>query len=741
MILLFSFCMLVSEAQQKQKEEKLITDTTTAKDIKESVRLSEVTLAATRFSQNKKLLAQQVYVISRNHIENSNQPTTAELLSQSGEVLVQKSQLGGGSPVIRGFEANKVLICVDGIRMNNAIYRGGHLQSVITLNDESMEKAELLFGPSSVMYGSDALGGVMSFYTRDPEITKKKTVKAGASGRYISACEGIHLHADVSASFPKWGSFTGFSFSQFGDLRQGKKGYSAFPGWGYDSLNTATINGIDTLLQNTNPLIQTPTGYSQYDAIQKFLFYTGTWKHVINLQLSTSTQVPRYDRLTEVSNGIPKSSAWYYGPQFRLLAAWQTEIGKTRWFDQARISPAFQKILESRHNRNFGSSSLKNRNEEVKVISVNADFSKKINRSEWTYGAEISINHVNSKAYTEDLITGETAPLDTRYPDGGSQTRQLALYGSVLYNLHEHWILNAGIRANASQLQSTFNDTGFFPFPFREIKQNNRAITGNAGIVWLPGNDWKCSLLFATGFRTPNVDDLAKVFESTSGNLIVPNPRLKPEKTINYEAGIMKNWSGRWQLNISGWYTRYRDILTTDSGTFNGQSVIVYDGTLSQVKTTTNKNKAWLWGWNVNADGQIGKWLFIHSAVHYTYGRINEVNGDYPLDHIPPIYGKLSLEGRWSRITGEIFTLFNGRKDSSDYNLRGEDNQLYSADPQRGFTPAWNTLNGKLTLNINKLYNVQLACENVLDRFYRVFSSGLSGPGRNFIITVRAKLP
>jgi len=173
MILLFSFCMQVTEAQQKQEEEILITDTTTTKDIKGSVRLSEVTLAATRFSQNKKFIAQQVFVISRSHIENSNQPTTAEILSQSGELLVQKSQLGGGSPVIRGFEANKVLICVDGIRMNNAIYRGGHLQNVITLNDESLQKAELLFGPSSVMYGSDALGGVMSFYTRDPEITKK----------------------------------------------------------------------------------------------------------------------------------------------------------------------------------------------------------------------------------------------------------------------------------------------------------------------------------------------------------------------------------------------------------------------------------------------------------------------------------------------------------------------------------------------------------------------------------------
>lgn len=724
-----------------QDLKKPIADSSAEHSNDGAVRLSEITLAATRFSQNRELLAQQVFSISRKNIEEYNQPTMAELLSQSGEVLVQKSQLGGGSPIIRGFEANKVLISVDGIRLNNAIYRAGHLQNVITLNDESMEKVEILSGPSSVMYGSDALGGVMSFYTRDPEWTAKRTIKASAKMRYASACEGIHLHAAVSAGGPKWAGFSSLSFSRFGDLRQGTKGYTAFPGWGLDSINVETIDGEDSVVLNAKPQIQTPSGYSQYDLVQKILFRAGGLKNTINLQFSNSSDIPRYDRLSEISNGSPKSAAWYYGPQWRLLAAWHIDLKNSRLFDKARVIPYFQKIKESRHNRNLGSADLKNRNEQVMATGLNADFSKKMEKSEWTYGAEIIYNKVNSSAAAQNIITGAVGPLDTRYPDGGSHTLQAGLYGSLIHKINGHWTLNSGLRGNISALSSTFNDTSFFPFPFHEIRQNNQSLTGNAGLIWLPGNGWKYSFLLASGFRTPNVDDLAKVFESTPGNLIVPNPYLKPERTFNYEAAITKNWRGRWQFNLCAWYTRYKDILTIDSGTVNGQSVILYDGVQSKVNTIVNKSRARLWGWNMKVDGQIMKQIFIHSSLHYTSGRITEPDGDYPLDHIPPVYGKVSLEARIKKMKAEFFTIFNGRKDSADYNLRGEDNQLYSADPIRGFTPSWSTLNMRLTLNFNELYSIQLACENITDKFYRTFASGLSGSGRNFILTLSGKFP
>ena len=98
--------------------------------------------------------------------------TTGDLLQNSGQVHLQMSQQGGISPVLRGFEANRVLLVVDGVRMNNAIYRSGHLQNAGTLDPFAIAQTQVVMGPSSVMYGSDALGGVVHFLTRRPAFSQ-----------------------------------------------------------------------------------------------------------------------------------------------------------------------------------------------------------------------------------------------------------------------------------------------------------------------------------------------------------------------------------------------------------------------------------------------------------------------------------------------------------------------------------------------------------------------------------------
>ena len=99
--------------------------------------------------------------------------TAAELLWSTGSVLVQQSQQGGGSPILRGFEANRVLLVVDGVRMNNAIYRSGHLQNAITVDPNILERTDVLLGPNSILFGSDAMGGVIHFHTRTPRVGRR----------------------------------------------------------------------------------------------------------------------------------------------------------------------------------------------------------------------------------------------------------------------------------------------------------------------------------------------------------------------------------------------------------------------------------------------------------------------------------------------------------------------------------------------------------------------------------------
>ncbi len=186
---------------------------------------------------------------------------------------MQKSQGGGGSPVIRGFEANKVLLVIDGVRLNNAIFRGGHLQNVITMDNAILDKTEVLFGPASVVFGSDALGGVISFYTKKPTLStikNKLVTSSNAFVRYSSAYSEKAIHADISAGSNKIGSLTSFTYSDFNNLRQGKNYYTAYSDWGKRFFYTERINGKDSMLSNSNTAIQKPTGYHNMIFCKKY---------------------------------------------------------------------------------------------------------------------------------------------------------------------------------------------------------------------------------------------------------------------------------------------------------------------------------------------------------------------------------------------------------------------------------------------------------------------------------------
>lgn len=733
--LLSSFSVLGFSQNKKQT---VITDSS----FKE-VNMNEVTVSASRFSEMKKYVPQQVQTIGSEKIKFLNQQTTAEMLTHTGNILVQKSQLGGGSPIIRGFEANKVLIVVDGVRMNNAIFRGGHLQNVLSMDNSILDKTEILFGPSSVLYGSDALGGVMSFFTKKPEFStgdKKNNFGGNAFLRFSSAYNEKTGHVDFNFGTKKIAFLTGYTFSDFGDLKQGSNYFSKFPNWGKRTFYVERANGTDMMVTNNNQNKQVQTGYKQYDFLQKVLFKVGKVENILNFQFSNTGDVFRYDRLTETnSSGIAKSAQWYYGPQKRMLAAWQLNLPSVKLYDLGKIITAYQKIEESRNNRNFKGSNLNHRIEKLDVVSLNADFKKTIKVNEFSYGAEFIYNRVNSKAHSENINTGVIGALDTRYPDGGSNTQSYAAYGTFLHKFTSSILFNSGLRYSYNRLYSKFNDKTFFPFPYDNVEQTSSAITGNMGIIFLPKGGWRIAGLISSGFRTPNVDDMSKVFESGAGTVIIPNPNIKPEKTFNYEVNLSKSFFTKYQISATAWYTNYTDALSTDFSTYNGSSTIVYNGTTSQVVTVVNKNKAYVCGLSGTIAGDINEHFSFSTVINYTYGRIKESPKNYPLDHVAPVFGRTSFFVRHGKFKGEIFALFNGIKDSADYNLRGEDNQMYSADPVRGYTPGWMTANLRTSFDITKFATIQFSAENIFDKYYRVFASGLSAPGRNFVITLRSK--
>ncbi len=701
--------------------------------------LDDIVVSASKFEEKRKDIAQPVEVIRAKDMAFQNQSTMADVMQSTGNVMVQKSQLGGGSPIIRGFETNKVLMVVDGVRMNNAIYRGGHLQNIITLDNTVMNKVEILFGPGSTVYGSDALGGVMSFYTKNPTLNTQAglLVKANAFARYGTAAGEMSGHADVSLGGQKLGSLTSVTYSQFGNLRQGSLRNPFYGSWGARTWYQTQIGGIDSMVVNPDSNVQVGSGYSQYDILQKFTFkQSECMSHGLNLQFSNSSDVPRYDRLTQMSGGKPRFAEWYYGPQKRLFGSYTLNLKADKGFyDNGRIIVAYQNIEESRNDRRFGSDNLNHRMEQLHILSLNADFAKKFKANELRYGLEGTYNIVNSTAEREHVSTGETVPLDTRYPNGGSTMQSIALYATHSWEIIEHkLILNDGLRMSNVGLNANWSDTTFFPFPYKSVTQNNTALNGNLGLVYMPGAAWRFTLLGSTGFRAPNVDDLSKVFESVPGNVIVPNPGLKPERTYNVDLGISKTIANQVTIGGNAWYTLYRDAITTSLGKFNGQDSIIYDGQLSQVTTSVNATEAYLYGASGYVAFEFDEHFRFTNTINYTYGRLKTDTTDYPLDHIAPLFGKSSLQVSLKKLRGEFFVLYSGWKSLKNYNLVGEDN-IDNATPLG--MPAWMTLNVRAAYQINKYVQVQAAVENILDQNYRVFASNIGAPGRNLVLTLR----
>ncbi|MBV1923133.1 MAG: TonB-dependent receptor plug domain-containing protein, partial [Flavobacteriaceae bacterium] len=172
--------------------------------------LEEIVLSVAKFEQSKKDIPQKINSITSEDITFRNPQTSADLLKSSGSVFIQKSQLGGGSPLIRGFSTNRLLIAVDGIRFNTAIFRGGNVQNVISIDPFSIERTEVVLGPGSVVYGSDAMGGVMNFYTKKPKFSFVEGVSfsGNATARYASASNEKTGHIDFNIGLKEWSFLT-----------------------------------------------------------------------------------------------------------------------------------------------------------------------------------------------------------------------------------------------------------------------------------------------------------------------------------------------------------------------------------------------------------------------------------------------------------------------------------------------------------------------------------------------------
>ncbi len=689
-------------------------------------------------------LPNQVEVITAKQIDFQNFQTTAEMLSNSGALFVQKSQQGGGSPVIRGFEASRVLLTVDGVRMNNLIFRSGHLQNVITVDENMLENVGVFYGPSSTLFGSDALGGTVAMTTKSAKFLNETSKKfsGGINTRYGSVNEEKSVAFHLNYATANFASLTFFSFNDFGDLKMGKKKNHNGDYFGERPNYVSTVNGVDQLNVNSDKYTQVGSAYKQYNFMQKLAYKTNSgFVHGLNLQYSTTSDINRYDRLTEKTSSGLKFAEWYYGPQERLLAIYSLQKDKAFLNSDLKMNVAYQNVKESRHNRRFNNYNLQHNEENVDMFSVSLDLDKKFTKGELFYGFESYYETLKSTAYAQNINTGVVTSINTRYPNGDNNMMRNDFYVSYNEKMSTKTFWNFGARAGYTSLKSTITDNSVFALPFDEISQGNFTYSGTLGITHNTSKNFALKANVATGFRAPNIDDLAKVFESVPGSLsslgtlIVPNEDLKPEKTITGDLGIVvQSDSKKVKLESTYFYTRLYDAIVTDDFTYNGQSIVSYNGFDAQVKANQNKGKAFVTGFSTNLSAYIVSDLLFSANFNYTLGRVVEDGSHRPLDHIAPYFGKVGLQYIYNKLNLEGYMLYNGKKDIKDYSTSGEDNAQYA--PANGM-PAWETYNFKLGYQVINGGTFFAGVENILDTQYRVFASGINAPGRNIYAGVR----
>jgi hemoglobin/transferrin/lactoferrin receptor protein len=701
--------------------------------------LENVVVSTKRWEEERSDVPNNIEVITSKDVEMKHPQTAADMLNLSGKVFIQKSQLGGGSPMIRGFATNRVLIVIDNVRMNTAIFRSGNVQNVILIDANSIDNTQIIFGPGSVIYGSDAIGGVMEFNTLSPQFSYSKEIlfNGNSFGRYSSSNNENTLHLDFNVGLERWAFLTSVTYSKFGDLIMGSDGPDDYLRPTYQD----RINDIDSIIINSNPRNQIRTRYNQLNLMQKIRFKPfQNWEFNYGFYISESSDIPRYDRLIEFKNSQPVSAEWYYGPQKWMMHRFTvSNYSSNTLYDLSKLIFAYQNFEESRNDRKFNKINLRHRTENVDAISMNLDFVKKISeQSRIYYGVETVFNRVGSIGESENILNNENEEISNRYPDG-SIWNSYGTYLTYKQKINSRYVFQSGIRYNLVYLHADFDRT-FYPLPFKSASLTTGAFTGNAGLAWHPESDLQVNLNFSTGFRAPNIDDMGKVFDSEPGSVVVPNPNLKAEYIFNAEIGLIKSVKNILKAELVAFYSHLDNALVRRDFLLNGQDSIYYDGTLSKIQAIQNAAYAYIWGVQIGVDYHFAPNFSFLTRFNYQFGKEEDELGNLePLRHAAPWFGNSQISFKRNNIDLVLYIFYNGKIKFEDLAPSERNKTSIYAKDENGnpYSPFWYTLNIKFGYQILEYLKINLGIENITDQRYRPYSSGITAPGLNFISSVK----
>jgi hemoglobin/transferrin/lactoferrin receptor protein len=700
--------------------------------------LETVVVSATRWRQNTGDVPSEITVISGKDVQLQQPQTAADLLGVSGKVFIQKSQQGGGSPMIRGFATNRLLYTVDGVRMNTAIFRGGNIQNVISLDPFAIERTEVLFGPGSVMYGSDAIGGVMSFQSLKAQLSlNNETLVSGKADFRVSSANNERTgHFDVNVGWKKWAMLTSFSSFDFDHLMQGSNGPEDY----LRPFHVQRQDSADIVVYQEDERLQIPTAYSQKNFMQKLRFSPNkAWNLNYALHYSETSPYGRYDRHNRTRNGLPRHAEWNYGPQVWMMNHLQIEhSGSNAFYDQMNISLAYQNFEESRIDRAFQGDVKSTQTEQVAASSINLNFVRFLSKKNTlSYGAEYVLNEVTSTGEELNINTGEQQVAAARYPQANWNT-----FGAFINSQHrfnEKFLMQGGVRFTQYGIDATFSPE-FYDLPFTSANSSNSALTANLGMVFRPSSSWVMSTNLSSAFRAPNVDDIGKVFDSEPGAVTVPNPDLEAETAYTADFSVGKVFNERLKFDASVYYTFLDNAMVRRNFTLNGQDSILYSGELSQVQAIQNAAQSQVYGVQASLELKLGAGFTFSSDFNYQVGEEELDDGSTSASrHAAPWFGVSRFTYKAKDLTLQLFAQYQGEVAHEDLALEEQGKtEIYAKDAEGNtYAPAWYTINMRAMYQINENFSLSCGIENLDDQRYRPYSSGVSGAGRNFYSSLR----
>ncbi|MDZ7331388.1 MAG: TonB-dependent receptor [candidate division KSB1 bacterium] len=668
------------------------------------IKLAEVTSTASRHVETVFKSQMQVTIATRDRIAARPSPNTADVLREIPGVLVQKTTAGHGAPIIRGMIGKDVLLLYNGIRLNKPTFRFGANQYMNTINVETLDRIEVTKGPGSVMYGSDAIGGVVNMISElsfDPDTLDRSNCMI--STRYGSADQARLLYGEWKRYRDKLALMIGLGAKKFGDLTAGSE--------------------IGK---------QRPTGYQERDANFKLgWFVNSTTLLEFDALTVQQEKVPRFDKYVTKEFLPGEYQTYFYDPQDRYLVALtlRSQPVRSRWLTAARWNWSYQLEQEGTLEQKTGTSTItRNRNDLTTYGSYLQLNSVWRNRHVFSYGYEFYSDRLKSQRIQQR--DGDIRSLRGDYPNG-SRYRSLGLFFNDNVVFNPQLDINLGIRWSYMAIFSNLEA------PFGEFRDDYHDWTGTFGISYKPALWLNLIARYAKGFRAPNFNDTVVLKVSNAG-VDAPSPGLSPEKSHNFELGAKIN-QPRWHGSLFVFYNRVVDLIDRYRGTYQGLDFYdenengYRDAGEANIFLRRNVAKGYIAGWELEGTIQLSPRWNLRGWAFWTYGQ--DLSFNEPLSRIPPLMGLAGIQ-YWPVPKLNIEAYIRAADKQNRLSSRDiEDNRI-----PYGGTPGWKTFNIRLNGQMSSRLMFTCILENIFNETYKEHGSGVYSPGRGVVICLRYQI-